>query len=171
MPRHAEIVKNVPPLISDFAVQRADGADLALRFYQMVAIAGSMPAGGKNSVQLAVCSIPALLAMKGHAIYGRHKAKDAYDIYYCVKNYPGGPDALAAECRPLLDHPSGKQGFEHIASKFNEIDGYGPWSVRQFVEDTDILGGHPLDHWQRDAFGQVDKWLRALGLRKEESPT
>ena len=96
MPRHAEIVKNVPPLISDFAMQRADGADLALRFYQMVAIAGSMPAGGKNSVQLAVCSIPALLAMKGHAIYGRHKAKDAYDIYYCVKNYPGGPDALAA---------------------------------------------------------------------------
>jgi hypothetical protein len=28
MPRDAEIVKNVPPLISDFAVQKADGADL-----------------------------------------------------------------------------------------------------------------------------------------------
>ena len=27
MPRDAEIVKNNPPLISDFAVQRADGAD------------------------------------------------------------------------------------------------------------------------------------------------
>jgi hypothetical protein len=34
MPRDAEIVKNVPPLIGDFAVQRADGADLALHFYQ-----------------------------------------------------------------------------------------------------------------------------------------
>ena len=32
MPRDAEIVKNDPPLISDFAVQRADGADLAMRF-------------------------------------------------------------------------------------------------------------------------------------------
>lgn len=32
MPKHAEIVKNLPPLISDFAVQRADGTDLALRF-------------------------------------------------------------------------------------------------------------------------------------------
>jgi len=81
MPRDAEIVKNVPPLISDFAVQRADGADLALRLYQMVAIAGSMPNGGTNRVELAVCSIPALLAMKGHAIEGRYKQKDAYDIY------------------------------------------------------------------------------------------
>ncbi len=166
MPRHAEIVKNVPPLISDFAVQRADGADLALRFYQMVEIAGPMPAGGKNSVQLAVCSIPALLAMKGHAIDGRYKAKDAYDIYYCVRNHPGGPEALATECRPLLDHPSGKQGFEHIASKFNELDGYGPSSVRQFVEGTDILDGRTLDQWQQDAFRQVDNWLRALGLQE-----
>ena len=113
--------------------------------------------------------IPALLAMKGQAIGGRNKAKDAYDIYYCVKNYPGGPDALAAECRPLLDHPSGKRGFDHIASKFNEIDGYGPSSVRQFVEGTDILDGQTLEQWQRDAFGQVDMWLQALGLREEAS--
>lgn len=64
MPRDAEIVKNVPPLISDFAVQRADGADLAMRFYQLVAVAGPMPNGGTNRVEIAVCSIPALLAMK-----------------------------------------------------------------------------------------------------------
>jgi hypothetical protein len=43
MPRDAEIVKNNPPLLNNFAVQRADGADLALRFYQMVAIDGPMP--------------------------------------------------------------------------------------------------------------------------------
>jgi len=81
MPKDAEIVKNVPPLISEFAVQRADGADLAVRFYQMVAIAGAMPNGRTNRVEVAVCSIPALLAMKGHAIAGRYKQKDAYDIY------------------------------------------------------------------------------------------
>ena len=81
MPRDAEIVKNDPPLISDFAVQRADGADLAMRFYQLVAVAGPMPDGGTNRVEIAVCSIPALLAMKGHALAGRYKQKDAYDIY------------------------------------------------------------------------------------------
>lgn len=70
MPRDAEIFKNVPPMISDFAVQRADVADLAVPIYQMVAIAGQMPAGGTNRVKVAVCSIPALLTMKGHAIEG-----------------------------------------------------------------------------------------------------
>ena len=107
MPRDAEIIQNVPPLISGFAVQRADGADLAMRFYQMVAIAGPLPTGGTNRIEIAVCSIPALLAMKGHALAGRYKQKDAYDIYYCIRNYPDGIDALADACRPLLSHKSG----------------------------------------------------------------
>lgn len=60
MPRDAEIVKNVPPLVGQFAVQRASGADLATRFYQMVAMDGPMPRGGQNRVEIAVCSIPAV---------------------------------------------------------------------------------------------------------------
>jgi len=35
-------------------------------------------------VEIAVCSIPALLAMKGYALLGRNKEKDAYDVYYCI---------------------------------------------------------------------------------------
>lgn len=165
MPRDAEVIKNVPPLISDFAVQRADGADLALRFYQLVAIAGPMPDGGTNRVEVAVCSIPALLAMKGHAVQGRYKQKDAYDIYYCIRNYPGGPEALADACRPLLEHESGKVGFSYIADKFDSVDGFGPTCVRKFVEETKVLGERTPDQWQQDAFGQVDAWLRALGFR------
>lgn len=165
MPRDAEIVNNSPPLISDFAVQRADGADLAMRFYQFVAIAGPMPEGGMNRVEIAVCSIPALLAMKGHAVEGRYKQKDAYDIYYCIRNDPGGPEALAEECRPLLEHASGVQGYGFIAGKFDSVDGFGPTCVRRFVEDTNVLGDRSPDQWQQDAFGQVDAWLRALGLR------
>ena len=42
-------------------------------------------------------TIPALLAMKGHAIEGRYKQKDAYDIYYCIRNYTGGPEVLAED--------------------------------------------------------------------------
>ena len=165
MPKDADIVKNVPPLISEFAVQRADGADLAVRFYQMVAIAGAMPNGGTNRVEVAVCSIPALLAMKGHAIAGRYKQKDAYDIYYCIRNYPGGPQALADACRPLLEIASGATGYQYIADKFDTQEGFGPTCVRHFVADAQVLGERTPDQWQMDAFGQVDAWLRALGLR------
>lgn len=165
MPRNAEIVKNILPLINDFAVQRADGADLALRFFQRVAIEGPMPQGGTNRVEIAVCSIPALLAMKGHALKGRFKLKDAYDVYYCVRNYVGGIPQLARDCGPVLAQPSGKEGFQYIAEKFTHFDDHGPTCVRRFVEGTHILGERTADQWQQDAFGQVDELLGALGLR------
>jgi len=165
MPRHAEIERNIPPLLDNFAVQRADGADLATRFHQMTAISGPMPNGGTNQVEIAVCSIPALLAMKGYALNGRLKQKDAYYVYFCVRNYPDGIPALADACRPLLETESGAIGFGHIAGKFDAPDGFGPTSVRRFVEDSQILGERTPEQWQQDAYGQVDALLRELGLR------
>ena len=165
MPRHSTIAKNVPPLVANFAVQRADGADLALRFYQFVAIESDMPEGGGNRVRIAVASIPALLAMKGYAITKRKKRKDAYDIYYCIRNFPGGVESLAAATRPLLDIETARTGFLHISEKFRSLDDFGPTSVRQFVDRPDMLGERTADQWQQDAFGQVDAWLSASGLR------
>jgi Nucleotidyl transferase AbiEii toxin, Type IV TA system len=165
MPRDAKIVKNNPPLVANFAVQKADGADLAVRFFQDVAIDGPMPQGGTNKVEIAVCSIPALLAMKGHALHGRYKQKDAYDIYYCIRNYPDGIDALAASCRELMGEDSAVEGYGYIAEKFDTLEGFGPTCVKQFVEDTRILGDRTAEQWQQDVFGQVDAWLRAMELR------
>ena len=165
MPRDAVTEGSAPPLLTDFAVQRADGADLALRFYQFVAIDGDMPDGGANRVQIAVASIPALLAMKGYAITNRLKRKDAYDIYYCIRNFPGGLDALAEASRPLLKLDNAKTGFLHISEKFRDVNDFGPTSVRQFVDRPDLLGERTADQWQQDVFGQVDAWLKALGLR------
>ena len=166
MSRDAEIIRNTPPLISQFAVQRADGAELALKFYQMVAIEGDMPDGGRNRVRIAVASIPALLAMKGYAIANRLKRKDAYDIYYSVRNFPGGIDALVEATRPLLDVQLARQGYCLISGKFRNIEDFGPTSVRRFVEGSYLLGDRTADQWQQDAFGQVDAWLRGLGLRQ-----
>ena len=91
MPRDAVIARNEAPILDDFAAQRADGADLALKFPEIISLDGEMPDGGRNRVPIAVASIPALLAMKGYAINGRDKLKDAYDIYYCVREFPGRP--------------------------------------------------------------------------------
>lgn len=125
-----------------------------------------MPTGGTNRVEIAVCSIPALLAMKGHAMVGRLKQKDAYDIYYCIRNFPDGINALAEECRAVLEEESGEKGYFAINEKFETIESYGPISVRNFVEETEIMGERSADEWQQDAFGQIDAWLKTLGLRK-----
>jgi len=165
MPRDAEIVKNKPPLVSKFAVQRADGAELATQFYKMVAIDGEMPDGGTNTVRIAVASIPALLAMKGYAINNRLKRKDAYDIYYSIRNFPGGIQALAEATGPLMEVESAREGFTLLAGKFESVDGFGPTCVRQFVENSEALGDRTAEQWQQDAFGQVNAWLSAIGLR------
>ena len=165
MPRDAKIAENTTPLVDDFAVQRADGADLALRFNQLVAIDGEMPGGGGNRVQIAVASIPSLLAMKGYAIANRDKRKDAYDIYYCVRNFQGGVDALVAATMPLLKVDTASTGYDLLSGKFRNVNDFGPTSVRQFVEGSVVPGERTPDQWQQDAFGQVDAWLSGLGLR------
>jgi hypothetical protein len=166
MPRNAAFVKNVSPLVDEFAVIQADGAELALKFQELVGIEAEMPDGGINRVEIAVASIPALLAMKGHALAKREKRKDAYDIYYCVRNYASGLDALAEQSMPLLEHENGLKGFRYIDEKFASVNHIGPLWVREFVADSQIQGDRTLDQWQQDAFGQVDVLLKKIGIRK-----
>lgn len=162
MPRDASPEKNDPPLIDDFAVMKASGGDLPLLFNELLEMQGVMPDGINNKVEIAVCSIPALLAMKGYALLGRKKQKDAYDVYYCIRNYPGGPEALAEACLPLLEHKSAIEGYDGISRKFDAFDSFGPGCVRAFVEEAQILADRTADEWQQDAFGQVQAWLEAL---------
>lgn len=56
MPRDAVVEKHIPPLVADFAVQRADGAALALKFAEDFVLEGVMPKGGKNVITLQVAS-------------------------------------------------------------------------------------------------------------------
>ena len=165
MPAGVATAKNRPPLIHGFRVIHASGVGLALRSCETIDIEGEMPGGAINRVMVPVASIPALLAMKGFALDGRLKQKDAYDIYYSIRNFPSGPHALAEACRPLLTHEDAVTGYQHIDSKFRSINSFGPVCVRRFVEESDVLQERTPDQWQQDAFGQVDAWLRALGLR------
>lgn len=166
MQRDVNVVKNRPPLIEDFRVQGVNGADLAIRLAEDFQLTGNMPGGGTNTVTISVCSIPAFLAMKGFAVEKRHKQKDAYDIYYAIRNYPDGIPALADACQPVVRDPEGREGYEYINGKFTAFDDYGPTSVRKFVEETYVLQERTPEQWQQDAFGVVDQWLKLLGLRE-----
>ncbi len=165
MPREAKTKKNRPPLVSGLRVQGADGVQVALDHSVAHLVEGRMPDGRQNSVELLVATIPALLVMKGHALAGRDKPKDAYDTYYSVRNFDGGPEALAAACIPLLDDPIAKRGFRHIASKFTSREDFGPLTVRRFLTDSGALGGMTPGQVQLDAYEQVRRFLELLGVR------
>lgn len=164
MPREAQIQRNKPPLLANFAVQKADGAAVAMHSFVQHKLDGTMPDGRSNTVELRVASIPAFLVMKGYALNGRDKRKDAYDIYFSVRQFEGGPEALAKVCLPLLDNPVALRGYQCIAEKFTNDGAFGPVTVRQFMSESAALGDMTVEQVQVDAFRQVRMWLDLLGL-------
>lgn len=165
MPRNAKIERNRPPHLDNFAVIRASGAELVLLHPQVLSFDGTMPDGTSNQVSISIASIPAFLVTKGFALQQRDKPKDAYDIYYCVRNFCGGPSHLSDACQHMLDHEDVLRAYSYIDSKFATAESYGPRRVGQFLQEHHIMQDRTLQQWERDAFGQVEAWLRKLGIR------
>jgi hypothetical protein len=164
MPRNAKTPSNRPPLVAGPRVQGVDAGEVALANNVRLPIDGVMPDGRPNRIELLVASISALLAMKGYALDGRDKAKDAYDIYFCIRNFPGGPAALAAESAPLLSNPIAREGFIKISAKFRSDDDFGPRTVDRFLGESGGFDDMTAEQLRTDAHRQVRAWLRALGL-------
>lgn len=164
-PKGKKLKGSRPPKVPGLRVQQIDGCGIAIAHHHSKELSGRMPDGRHNSVEIPVASIAALLVMKGYALIGRDKMKDAYDIYYSIRNYPGGPGKLGEECQELLNDPVAKEGFEHIKRKFYSRDSFGPETVRGFLDEappqfTDL----DPEQVQTDAYGQVSAFLKSLGI-------
>ena len=166
MPQGARGDQNEDKLVEGLRVQGAHGGDVALVQNTAKKFEGQMPDGRTNEVELLVATIPALLVMKGYALVGRDKKKDAYDIYFSARNFAGGPAALALECAKLMDNVVAHQGYDHIAGKFRHAEDFGPKTVRLFLEESAALGEMTPEQIQTDAFMQVSALLRGMGLQK-----
>lgn len=89
-----------------------------------------MISGAENSVRLLVVSLSDFIIMKAHAIAGRDKPKDAYDLCYCLDAYPGGIDALGEDWRERRENSLVDQAVRILQEKFETVDHFGP---RQLV--------------------------------------
>lgn len=95
------------------------------------------------------------------ALAERIKEKDAWDIYYCLQNYPGGLETLVEEFRPYLKLGLVREGLEKIAKRFASETHIGPKFVADFEELTDADERALL---QRDAYERVNYLLEKLGI-------
>lgn len=166
MPRGAKGDQNEEKRVEGLRVQGTHGGGVALTHHLTRKFEGKMPDGRRNEVELLVATIPAFLVMKGYALVGRDKKKDAYDIYFSVRNYGGAPTALAMECAKLLGDEVARTGYEKIAGKFRHAEDFGPRTVRVFLEESAALGEMTPDQVQMDSFMQVSALLRGMGLQK-----
>lgn len=152
-------------MIQGMAVWKARGLDLATWFHRKIRISGTLPGGGRNEVVATIPTIPAFLCMKGILLADRMKEKDAYDVYFCVANSPGGLDGLAAEFQPMLPNHLVQEGLGNLRAKFSTIGDIGPvWAARVAAE-----GGADEEFARRDAFERINRLLDLLKMPRQGS--
>ena len=148
-------------VVQDARARKTRGCDLVFENNNLVAVEGELPGGGHITVQCRVAAIVPFLTMKGMALADRLKEKDAYDIYYCVRRYPGGLAALADAFRPHIANGLVREGLTKIKEKFLSPDHAGPKWIADFLEIAD-----PDERaiQQRAAYERIAAMLYELGL-------
>lgn len=145
----------------DARARTAKGCDLVFAEPVQVSLEGELPGGGRDRVTFRVAAIPPWLIMKGMALAARLEEKDAYDIYYCVRFYPGGPTGLAEAFRPHIGNALVREALEKIRMEFLSVDDAGPKWVADFM---DVKDREEQAITRRRAYEIVTAWLDQLGI-------
>jgi len=113
-----------------------------------------------GAAKVRVASIVPLVVMKAYAMLERTKPKDAYDLNFCLENFPGGIPALAAEFATVIDDPSVRAVLTKLADKFRNEEDRGPCDVVEVEQPM----GEARAIRKFAAFTNVDDFLRAVGI-------
>ena len=86
------------------------------------------------------------------------RTRDAYDLFYLLRNYGRGVSDVTAQLRPLLPDSSAVTALEYLTADFQDSDSIGPRRVAEF------LYGRPDADTQADAVGFVRQLLSECRL-------
>lgn len=138
---------------------KATGGNIAFEFEpQKVKVEAKRTDGAIDTACINVIAIVPYLIMKTAAL-GRGKAKDAYDIYFLLKHYHGGIQALAKEFASCKDWNIVLDMKKKLGEKFASANHAGPIDVANFL---DAAGEEEYEIICRDAFEQVQALLTLL---------
>jgi hypothetical protein len=140
----------------DFAAIIAPGLKLAFQDRRRIRIEGRTILGEKAAREVWVCGAGAFVVLKALAFLGRGENKDAYDLYYLVRNFGAGVEDVADCLRPLLGDDEARKALQVLREDFLEHDGIGPRRVAEFLQ------GGPDDVIQADVVGFVAALLDAV---------
>ncbi|MFA4875639.1 MAG: hypothetical protein WC690_09910 [bacterium] len=138
----------------DFAAIISPGLKLAFLDRRRVRLDGKTIFGGTASREVWVCGPGAFVVLKALAFKGRGENKDAYDLYYLVRNFGKGVEDVAGSLRPLLQDAEAKRAIDVLRNDFLDRNGIGPRRVAEFLQ------GGPDDEIQADVVGFISLLLK-----------
>jgi hypothetical protein len=136
-------------ITKDWAAIIAPGLHLAFQNNKTVTLAGQTIAGETVSQgrEIRVCGAGAFVVLK-----------DAYDLFYLLRNYGRGVSDVAAELRPLLSDASALKAVEYLRSDFQHSNSVGPRRTAEFLYERRDA------ETEADAVGFVRQLLADCGL-------
>lgn len=146
-------------LEGDFGALIAPGLELAFDERHEITVSGHTLNGETVRRRIPVCGPAAFVVLKSFAFADRGEPKDAYDLVYVLRRWPGGvsgiADRLASHAKK---HPAIVQdALGKLANDFATTASHGPRRAAAFH----AAGREDLDEATADAHGYVDDLLRA----------
>jgi hypothetical protein len=142
----------------DFAAVITPGLHLAFQDRRRISLVGSTILGGKASREIWVCGPGAFVVLKALAFGTRGENKDAYDLYYVIRNYGSGIDDVLKDLNPILDEQETQEALQILRRDFFDPDGVGPRRVAEFMYRA------PNDELQADVAGFIRELLRKCNI-------
>jgi hypothetical protein len=143
-------------LQSDFGAFVIPGLELAFRNPIKLELSGKNLKGAKVTRTVNVCNPGVFVLLKARANYKREKAKDAYDIFYMLRNHKDGIEGVARYVKPLADETIGAESLAFLRSEFADEECTGPMRVVEFHNDGDD------PELMADVIGDVAELLRLI---------
>jgi hypothetical protein len=124
-------------LEGDFAAIITPGLQLAFLNRKRVTLDGRTILNETAKRDVWVCGAGAFIVLKALAFRNRGANKDAYDLFYVLRNYGRGPKDVAAELKPYVRDPSTQRAFEILREDFGSPESVGPRRAARFLEVPD----------------------------------
>jgi len=119
----------------------APGLHLAFQNRKRVQLGERTILGESASREIWVCGSGAFIVLKALAFHIRGENKDAYDLFYVIRNYGDAVADVAGQLRPLLTDESAKTALAHLRSDFLDPKAVGPRRLAEFLygrEDANL---------------------------------
>ena len=143
----SELGGTIRDIEGDFAAVITPGLRLAFLDQKKLNLSGITIKGERAQRSIWVCGPGAFVVLKALAFRNRGEYKDAYDLYYHIRNYGGGVQDVADALKPLLGEVEVQQALKILSEDFIEHDALGPIRVANFIT------GGKNDEIQADVVG------------------
>lgn len=132
-----KLKSNHPKLVEGFRALRFPACAAAFGHPESIELEGRMISGAMNAVHVRVASLPDFIIMKVHALAGRDKPKDVYDLCYCLDQHAEAIEVVVGNWRPRRGDPLVVEAIDILREKFQTVDDYGPRQLAIFHDSTD----------------------------------